>query len=136
VNISEGLRRLVIALAILSICSVGFVTWTWIRAEIAWAESNASMEKWLKLDGSGTPAEAAARDESDAADNYMIRLRKEFTAARLWVVWGHIIVGAMGLLGWAAAGLCAPSKLSLTTREDPARLTGSADTGPPADKEG
>lgn len=136
-NVREGVKRLLIVAAIASACSIGATTWTWF-GKGGVLHTAANSEASLKLWG----AVAGSKQEPEAEDNYRAYLRFEVEAGdrfllfRKWTVIGHLIAVASGLILWALSGFIARQKAPLTAAADPHRLTGSADTGPPADMEG
>ncbi len=134
-NVREGVRRLIIVLAIASACSIGATTWTWIVAERA---DRALASSWAEWDAApaGSLEEGAAKESANLLYEAWLERYHRFQAFQKWTVIFHLIAAATGLLLWAMSGFVARQKVSLTIATDPPRQTGSADTGPPADTEG
>ena len=136
-NVREGVKRLLIVAAIASVCSIGATTWAWLEIERADRAMMASLEHY----------DAARLSKDDAAESVAIDIaadyaraleknRARFISLRKWTAISHLVAAVAGLALWVLSGFVARQKAPLTTAADPHRLTGSADTGPPADIEG
>jgi hypothetical protein len=128
-NVREGRRRLLIVLAFVSFASITATTWAWFDWQAAEAVYDRLVENWTAPDGAGAQVVVSAIEE--ASFRY-----DRFIGLRFWTLIGHLAVAGVAVGGWVLQGFLRPSKVSLTTTADPSSLTGSADTGPPADMEG
>ncbi len=140
-NLREGIRRLLIVLAIASACSIGATTWTWIAAERALSYQAQAYENYLTSMAAGAAFEQdvmtrAAKSIAEKTFETWKERYARFLSFRKWTVIYHLIAVATGLLLWIMSGFATRQKASLTIATDPPRQTGSADTGPPADREG
>ena len=152
-NVREGVKRLLIVAAIASACSIGATTWKWLALDNARGYLNSTIGAELRARNApgardaaadaatGVPNPAGERillavEISKAAAEALEFRQAEFEAIQKWTVIGHLIALTAAILIWAVSGFVARQKAPLTAAADPHRLTGSADTGPPADKEG
>jgi hypothetical protein len=135
INVREGVRRLLVVLAIASACSIGATTWTWIVAERAERDWDSRSDAWVAAP-KNSPEEAAAWELMDLSEQTWMERKARFQSFQNWTVISHLIAAATGLLLWALSGFVARQKVSLTIATAPPRQTGSADTGPPADTVG
>jgi len=136
-NVREGVKRLLIVAAIASACSIGATTWTWQVAERFNRDYQSSLDAWEAAERGNSPAAlAGAKELSLTVERIWIESEGRFLSFRKWTAIAHLIAAAAGLVLWAMSGFVARQKAPLTAAADPHRLTGSADTGPPADKEG
>jgi hypothetical protein len=136
-NVREGVKRLLIVAAIASACSIGATTWAWREAERSLHDYESALDAWEAAERGNSPATLAlAKERAGWIEATFTEREGRFLSFRKWTAIGHLIAAAAGLLLWALSGFVARQKAPLTAAADPHRLTGSADTGPPADKEG